>query len=195
MARGRKIADATESTTAKVKKTNKITVDRKEVLKRVNKTTEVLVMNNTNGMLYFPTKTQDLEINEGGETAVVTIETLMEIKNKSRSIFSRYFLVPVDSMDTDVSLEDIIVYLGLDNIYNKENLKMEEYMDTVINSTPDKFKRFLETMEKSLIMSLAEYIADKYINGDFDSTRKQQYLMEAIKNDHFFEDLDLQMKG
>ena len=191
MARGRKKAEAVIEEAVKVED-NKIRVNRKEVIKKVSKSTEVVVMNNTNGMLYFPTKTKDLDIRTGGDTDIVTVEELQEIKNKSKSMFAKFYLVPVDVIDEGVALEEVIVYLGLDTIYNKDNLNMEEYMDNVINSTPEQFLRYMETLSQNVIESIAEKIADMYMNDEFDSSRKQQMLCDRLNNQYFFEDLKAQ---
>ena len=191
MARGRKKAEAVIEEAVKVED-NKIRVNRREVLKKVSKSTEVVVMNNTNGMLYFPTKTKDLDIRTGGDTDIVTVEELQEIKNKSKSMFGKFYLVPVDVIDEGVALEEVIVYLGLDTIYNKDNLNMEEYMDNVINSTPEQFLRYMETLSQNVIESIAEKIADMYMNDEFDSSRKQQMLCDRLNNQYFFEDLKAQ---
>ena len=191
MARGRKKAEAVIEEAVKVED-NKIRVNRREVLKKVSKSTEVVVMNNTNGMLYFPTKTKDLDIRTGGDTDIVTVEELQEIKNKSKSMFAKFYLVPVDVIDEGVALEEVIVYLGLDTIYNKDNLNMEEYMDNVINSTPEQFLRYMETLSQNVIESIAEKIADMYMNDEFDSSRKQQMLCDRLNNQYFFEDLKAQ---
>ena len=191
MARGRKKAEAVIEEAVKVED-NKIRVNRREVLKKVSKSTEVVVMNNTNGMLYFPTKTKDLDIRTGGDTDIVTVEELQEIKNKSKSMFAKFYLVPVDVIDEGVALEEVIVYLGLDTIYNKDNLNMEEYMDNVINSTPEQFLRYMETLNQNIIESIAEKIADMYMNDEFDSSRKQQMLCDRLNNQYFFEDLKAQ---
>ena len=191
MARGRKKAETVIEEAVKVED-NKIRVNRREVLKKVSKSTEVVVMNNTNGMLYFPTKTKDLDIRTGGDTDIVTVEELQEIKNKSKSMFAKFYLVPVDVIDEGVALEEVIVYLGLDTIYNKDNLNMEEYMDNVINSTPEQFLRYMETLSQNVIESIAEKIADMYMNDEFDSSRKQQMLCDRLNNQYFFEDLKAQ---
>lgn len=191
MARGRKKAETVIEEAVKVED-NKIRVNRREVLKKVSKSTEVVVMNNTNGMLYFPTKTKDLDIRTGGDTDIVTVEELQEIKNKSKSMFAKFYLVPVDVIDEGVALEEVIVYLGLDTIYNKDNLNMEEYMDNVINSTPEQFLRYMETLNQNVIESIAEKIADMYMNDEFDSSRKQQMLCDRLNNQYFFEDLKAQ---
>ena len=191
MARGRKKAETVVEEAVKVDD-NKIKVNRREVLKKVSKATEVVVMNNTNGMLYFPTKTKDLDIRTGGDTDIVTVEELQEIKNKSKTMFTKFYLVPVDVIDEGISLEEVIVYLGLDTVYNKDNLNMEDYMDNVINSTPEQFLRYMETLSGDVVEIIAEKIADMYMNDEFDSSRKQQMLCDRLNNQYFFEDLKAQ---
>lgn len=191
MARGRKKAETVVEEAVKVDD-NKIKVNRREVLKKVSKSTEVVVMNNTNGMLYFPTKTKDLDIRTGGDTDIVTVEELQEIKNKSKTMFTKFYLVPVDVIDEGISLEEVIVYLGLDTVYNKDNLNMEDYMDNVINSTPEQFLRYMETLSGDVVEIIAEKIADMYMNDEFDSSRKQQMLCDRLNNQYFFEDLKAQ---
>ena len=191
MARGRKKAETVVEEAVKVDD-NKIKVNRREVLKKVSKSTEVVVMNNTNGMLYFPTKTKDLDIRTGGDTDIVTVEELQEIKNKSKSMFAKFYLVPVDVIDEEITLEEVVVYLGLDTIYNKDNLNMEDYMDNVINSTPEQFLRYMETLSGDIVEIIAEKIADMYMNDEFDSSRKQQMLCDRLNNQYFFEDLKAQ---
>ena len=191
MARGRKKAEAVVEEAVKVDD-KKIVVNRREVLKKIDKTVEVVVMNNTNGMLYYPTKGKDLDIRTGGDTAIMTVEELQEIKNKAKTMFSKFYLVPVDVLDEGITLEEVIVYLGLDSIYNKENINMEEYMDNIIESKPEQFLRYMETLSEEIVEVVAEKIADMYMNDEFDSSRKQLMLCDRIGNPHFFEDLDSQ---
>ena len=190
--RRRKVDEAVENTVAEVKKeSKKIEIPRREVIKRVSKTTEVMVLNNTVGRVFFNCKNgEELDIKYGGDTTVLSVEALMEIKNKAKSLLSKFYIVPVEIVsDDEATLEDVVVYLGLNDIYDKDNLKMEEYINTVINSKPDEFERLLEVLNESIIKRLAEKAIDLYADGEFDSTRKQQALCRRLKNENLFEDI------
>ena len=119
----------------KVKKeSKKIEIPRREVVKRVSKTTEVMVLNNTVGRVFFNCKNgEELDIKYGGDTTVLSVEALMEIKNKAKALLSKFYIVPVEIVsDDEATLEDVVVYLGLNDIYDKDNLKMEEYIILIL---------------------------------------------------------------
>ena len=59
-------------------------------------------------------------------------------------------------------------------------------------TTPEQFLRYMETLNQNIIESIAEKIADMYMNDEFDSSRKQQMLCDRLNNQYFFEDLKAQ---
>ena len=192
MAGRRKVEAVVDTAEVKEKKeTKKIVVPRKDVIKRVDKSTEVMVLNNTVGRVHYPCRNgEELDIKYGGDTTVLSVEALMEIKNKSKGLFTNFYIVPVEVIsEGEATLEDVIVYLGLNDIYDKDNLKMENYINDIINSKPDEFEKKLDILNEKIIERVAEKIIDLYVDGEFDSSRKQQALCKRLKNENLFEDL------
>ena len=70
----------------------------RELRRLLNRDTEVLVMNNTQGTFYYycPKTHMSIRLEEFGDSEIVTMEVVEGMKNRGKSIFKNYYLVILD---------------------------------------------------------------------------------------------------
>lgn len=163
----------------KPKKPKRVVVDR---------ATEVIFMNNTNGGLFYrcPKTHSVYDMQEYGDTDYITVEQLMIMNNTSRKMLRELWVLLVDTADEDVEIEDVIKYLGLDSLYNDE-IAPEDIEDFIIKSKDDKFEKSLNKMGKTLSQKVVENAILLYRRGDLNSISKVNILKEFTDDEDLFE--------
>ena len=108
----------------------------RELRRLLNRDTEVLVMNNTQGTFYYycPKTHMSIRLEEFGDSEIVTMEVLEGMKNRGKSIFKNYYLVildvyPEENLVDEIDVSDVLTYLGISDLYETINDELEKYGD------------------------------------------------------------------
>ena len=177
----------------------------RELRKMLTRDTEVLIMNNTQGGFYYKCPKTQMEINlqEFGDTEVVTIELLEAMKNRAKIVFKNYCIMIVDvypeiEFEDEIGIYDVLNYLGLTELYNLvsdelENngeLYSEEFFDSlIINESRDRFEKIARKMNRKLLTQLAHRAYNLYKTGEFDSRYKMEFIQEKLGMEDLFTDM------
>ena len=177
----------------------------RELRKMLTRDTEVLIMNNTQGGFYYKCPKTQMEINlqEFGDTEVVTIELLEAMKNRAKIVFKNYCIMIVDvypeiDFEDEIGIYDVLNYLGLTELYNLvsdelENngeLYSEEFFDSlIINESRDRFEKIARKMNRKLLTQLAHRAYNLYKTGEFDSRYKMEFIQEKLGMEDLFTDM------
>lgn len=177
----------------------------RELRKMLTRDTEVLIMNNTQGGFYYKCPKTQMEINlqEFGDTEVVTIELLEAMKNRAKIVFKNYCIMVVDvypevEFEDEIGIYDVLNYLGLTDLYNlvsdelenNGDLYSEEFFDNlIVNETRDRFERLAKKMNRKLLTQLAHRAYSLYKTGDFDSRYKMEFIQEVLGVEDLFTDM------
>ena len=162
-------------------------------------------MNNTQGGFYYKCPKTQMEINlqEFGDTEVVTIELLEAMKNRAKIVFKNYCIMVVDvypevEFEDEIGIYDVLNYLGLTDLYNLVNdelenngdLYSEEFFDNlIVNETRDRFERLAKKMNRKLLIQLAHRSVLLYQTGRFDSRYKMEFIQEKLGMEDLFADM------
>ena len=163
---------------------------KKPIPKRVvvDRATEVIFMNNTNGNLFYrcPKTHATYDMYEYGDTDYITVEQLMIMNNTSRKMLKELWILLIDTATDGVELSDVLKYLGLENLYT--DLVAPEDVDNFIVKSPDvKFTNTLDKMDKALALKVVERSVILYKAGKFNSLAKLNAIKEFTKNEDLFE--------
>lgn len=186
---------ATKGTTTKAKTTTvaktKI-ASRKELAKKIDKNSEILVMNNCRGgFIYHCSKTHEvIDLGERGDTQAITVETLIHMKNTSKKILEKYWLLVIDVLDEDFTVEELLAYAGLEK-YGEYMLDMDGTLDNIITMNYDSFQGVINSLDKNLLSRLVEYTVDLYDRGDFSDHNKMMMLEKAVGRTGIYENIDI----
>lgn len=154
----------------------------------VDRATEVIFMNNTNGNLFYrcPKTHATYDMYEYGDTDYITVEQLMIMNNTSRKMLKELWILLVDTATDGVEINDVLKYLGLENLYT--DLVAPEDVDNFVVKSPDaKFTNTLGKMDKSLATKVVERAVILYREGTFNSLTKLNAIKEFVGNDDLFE--------
>lgn len=152
----------TTKTTIKKSTAKKVVEDKQKTSRRrrkIDRSIEVLVMNTTNGGIFYrcPKTKNEYRLSNYGDTEYVTIDELITMRNAHRKMLTKYYLLPIEIMDDTVTLDEALIFIGLDKLYDKtvyENLINYEYeLDDIIfdDDFTDRFVRFAKDFQLILI--------------------------------------------
>lgn len=174
----------TKKTTKKA--TTKKTINIKNELKKKSKEIEVEVMNITDGTVYYRDKEgNELDIEYTGDTDVVSLKFLESIKTR-RDMLEKLYVSICDVYDDDYTVEDIISYLGLTDLYSKIQLNLDSIDDALENSSIEEFEELLKQSNNVMIARLCERAARLAKENRFDSNYKRMMLEEITGNPYIF---------
>ena len=210
--RNRKVSTATK--VVKEEATEMVVEKKKEVKQRkslrelrrlLHRDTEILLMNNTQGGIYYycPKTHTEIEMTEFGDTQIITLEVLEAMKNKAKSLLKKLCLVIVDvypdvELEDEIEIRDVLTYLGLEEIYepisneleNNGEIYSEDFFDElIINKTKDEFNKLVDKFNKGLLINLARRGVYLYQTGKFDSRYKMDKLQEKLGVEDLFSDI------
>ena len=174
----------------------------RELRRLLNRDTEVLVMNNTQGTFYYycPKTHMSIRLEEFGDSEIVTMEVLEGMKNRGKSIFKNYYLVildvyPEENLVDEIDVSDVLTYLGISDLYETINDELEKYGDIysdeffdslLLDKDLDDFKRILDKMHLGLARRLATRAHVLFKDKEFDSGNKMNLIQDKIGVEDLF---------
>ena len=160
---------------------------RKDLRKRA-RDIEVEVLNMTNGEFFYRCKKthEELNLQEKGDTDVVTLDFLMTMKNQHRTLLERLDLVILD-VYADYGIEDVLEYLGLTKIYGEERFDID-YIENAINDMEiNEFSNLIDRASIGLVVKMAERGIQLAKEGGFDSNFKRSCISKRLGKDDLFD--------
>lgn len=178
----------------------------RELRKILTKDTEVLIMNNSQGHFYYscPKTNISVDMTDFGDTQIVPLELLETMKRRAKKIFQNYIIMIIDvypETDEEVTVNDVLRYLDILNMYNVINEFNEEendgtygedFFDTlIIDRGRDDFEKLAKKMNKRLLIQFAHRCVELYKSGEFDSRHKMDIIERLLGSKELFSDIDL----
>jgi hypothetical protein len=166
--------------------------ETKNTKRLITKDTEVVVMNNTKGLFsYDCPKTHDrYEMSDYGDTDTMTIEHLNTMKNQHRTILEKYWILPIEVIDENIELKDVLEYLRIDSLYENIELDVTFFDDLILKSNVQKFKKSIGEMSKAFIERIAERAIMLFKDGRFADHFKMRAMEELLGNENLFADAE-----
>lgn len=115
-----------------------------------------------------------------GESKTISLGEIQEVCNKAKKFFTEYELVVIDVYNDDYSLEDILVFLGLDRIYQDiENFDSDYIEDILINTDDYEFEKIINIKDKNFVKALAS--KSIYLNSldQYEISRKKENIIKS----------------
>lgn len=186
------MATNTKNTKTKAKPKVEKPLSRRELAKKIDKNGEVLVMNNTMGGFYYKCdKTHEvIDLSKKGDTQIISVDTLLFMKNTSMGIFDKYWLLVIDVLDDEFTVEELFAYMGFDK-YAEYMLDMEESLKDIINNNYTTFVKIIENLDVNILSRMAEYCVAGYEEGTFTDYNKMQAVEKAIGRQGVFDNIDV----
>ena len=160
---------------------------RKDLRKRA-RDIEVEVLNMTNGEFFYKCRKTKEELNlmERGNSDIVTLDFLLNMKNQHRTLLERLDLVIIDVYD-DFDLSDILEYLGLSKIYEDEKYDVDYIEDAINDMDSEEFSNLVQNASIGLVVKIAERGIQLAKEGGFDSFFKRSCVAKRLGKDDIFD--------
>ena len=190
---------STKSTTKKTTKAKPKQKTRKQLVMELRKKQDEIIVEiynisamtcsyiNRNGIPYFTI--------EPSEYAEVTLEELYEVASKTKGFFSDYSIIVTDVLSDDCSLDDVMVYLGLDKMYKDVDGLNSDFINEILELDDSDFEYEIDRIKnrnKTLVQAIASkaiYLTKSEYEDYEISRRKSRILSEALGREKLiFED-------
>lgn len=163
----------------------------------VDRNVEVAVVNNTLGRFIYenPRMTTAFDMEQYGDEDYITVGELRTMINSNRKIFESFQLLITEVLDSEYTLEDVLVYLGLDRKYNeyfsmspdwkRGQVNVGDFQMFIEKSNPRKFKQLLDSMDSKLRNKVIEISVALFKTGKFGDYQKMRIIKSYVGDDLF----------
>lgn len=186
---------------------NKQKEDNPQRRKRVNidRDVEVVVVNNTFGRFIYsnPRISTAFDMENYGDEDYITVGELRTMINSHRKIFENFMLLITDILDDRYTLEDLLVYLGLDKRYEeyfsmspnwkRGQVEVGDMQQFIEKSSPQRFKQFMESVDERLRNKIIETAVALFKLGRFGDYTKMQVIRKFVNDDVFLDAEDTEI--
>lgn len=169
--------------------------------KRVNvdRNTEVIVVNNEPGRFIYNNQRMQtaLDMENHGDEEYVTVGDLRVILNSSRKVLEGFKILITDVVNEEYELEDVLVYLGLDKVYESYfslspewkhgQVDSSDIKEFILKSNSKKFKAILETVDAKLRNKIVETSIVLFKLGEFADYQKMQSIRKFTDDEIFLD--------
>lgn len=122
-----------------------------------------------------------------GEYAELTLAELKSVVDKSKGFFTEYSLILTDVFNDEYTLEDIMMYLNLDNIYKGISDVNQDFLEEVLIGSDEELERIVKLRDRKFVNALAckAVYLTKNNTDDFElSRRKEKILCDALNREY-----------
>lgn len=138
------------------------------------------VCRDRNGRILF-------ELDNYGDREFISLEDMYEIASRDKAFFEKHLITIIDIDTDDYSLEEIIEFLNLNEIYNGIENYDTDYIIQILKLDNAKFKSIIETCNEDLVRVISSKAISMFKEGKFDSRIKENVLSERLGKDYLFE--------
>lgn len=171
--------------TKKNKKPSKATA-RRNAIKQIRKKASMIdveIQNLSNGvLLYRDTRGGLLFQLEPSETKVIALDDLSEVNSRCPIFFTEYNLIIIDVIDDDdeIGIQEVLMYLGIDEIYSDIKGLEEDYMDKLLDDESyEEFEKVLDS-NRDMVNVVAGNMVRKVKDEDYDQRDKMKLMIKKI---------------
>ena len=171
--------------TKKNKKPSKATA-RRNAIKQIRKKASMIdveIQNISNGvLLYRDTRGGLLFQLEPSETKVIALDDLSEVNSRCPIFFTEYNLIIIDVIDDDdeIGIQEVLMYLGIDEIYSDIKGLEEDYMDKLLDEESyEEFEKVLD-LNRDMVKVVAGNMIRKVKDEDYDQRDKMKLMIKKI---------------
>lgn len=162
---------------------------------KVDRDTEVVVMNNTFGRFIHnnPRLSMIIDLDRFGDEEYLTVADLRTIANTNKKIFENFELIILEVPDGQNTVEEVVNFLGLGKHYesyfkavgSNGNASLKDF---VLRSDEEQFERTLNSMEKGLRNKVVDLSVKLFKMKQLKDYGKMQVIQEITGNEDLFDD-------
>lgn len=165
----------------------------------VDRDVEVILVSNTTNRVYYdnPRMNMVIDLFQIGDTEYVTVGDLRTILNSNRKLIEGFELVITEVLDDRYSVEDVLLFLGLDKKYdeyfalaNKKQGEAAEPIDIknfILKSPVGVFEKNMKSMNEKLRSRVIETSVVLFKTKQFSDYNKME-VIESFVHDELFID-------
>lgn len=185
----------TKKSESKNKEGNK-PLARKDLRKLITNDLEIIIMNNTNNKFTYecPRTHRSYDMASYGDLDYITYEELNAMKNKYRIILQDYWILPIDVVSDDVTLEDVLQFAGLKDIYKAEMLQSDFIDELLINKDINEFMDIMTKVTNRYILSIVNRAVTLFKENKFNDYSKMSILENKVQKPDLFKEISEQMQ-
>ncbi len=183
------IKDTQPKEKEKTKEKKRKAKSSKVAKKRLNKELEVVVMNNTNGRIFYrcPKTMSIIEMQEYGDMDTMTLEQLNTMRNSHKAMLENFWIVIVDVYDDEITVEDVVEHLRLKRLYGDMEFYDEAIDELILDTSLEEFKEKIKVLQPKLVLLIAQRIKVLDMRGQFGDSYKMRFLEDYIGKEGLFD--------
>lgn len=138
------------------------------------------VCRDRNGRIVF-------ELENYGDREFIMLADLYDVASRHKGFFEKHLISIIDVDSDEYGIEEIIEYLGLNEIYDEIENYDTDYIGHILKLDTKKFTKFIEHSSEDLARITAERAMELFKKGKFDSRLKEKVLVEKLGREDLFE--------
>lgn len=168
----------------------------------VDRNTEVTVVSNTIGRLYYsnPRMTNLIDLHHIGDEDYLTFGDLRVLMNSSRRMLEGFQLLITEVVDDEYTLEDVLLGLGLDKKYEEYFSITKRFNDSgiatagdikdfLIETSANAFEKIMQNIDPKLRARIIEASVTLFKLGEFGDYNKMR-IIESYVHEDLFDDAE-----
>ena len=151
---------------------------------------EVEIVNLNSGETFYRDKDgrEVFRLTKPSDKEYILLSDVYDIANRHSGYFTNHLIAITDVISSEYDLEDILVYLNLEELYNDIERYDTDYVGYILTKLDmDKFERVVESSDIKLVNSLANRAVKLYREKKFDSRLKEDILARRLNRPSLFE--------
>ena len=151
---------------------------------------EVEIVNLNSGETFYRDRDgrEVFRLTKPSDKEYILLSDVYDIVNRHSGYFTNHLIAITDVISSEYDLEDILVYLNLEELYNDIERYDTDYVGYILTKLDmDKFERVVESSDIKLVNSLANRAVKLYREKKFDSRLKEDILARRLNRPSLFE--------
>ena len=151
---------------------------------------EVEIVNLNSGETFYRDRDgrEVFRLTKPSDKEYILLSDVYDIANRHSGYFTNHLIAITDVISSEYDLEDILVYLNLEELYNDIERYDTDYVGYILTKLDmDKFERVVESSDIKLVNSLANRAVKLYREKKFDSRLKEDILARRLNRPSLFE--------
>ena len=151
---------------------------------------EVEIVNLNSGETFYRDRDgrEVFRLTKPSDKEYILLSDVYDIANRHSGYFTNHLIAITDVISSEYDLEDILVYLNLEELYNDIERYDTDYVGYILTKLDmDKFERVVESSDIKLVNSLSNRAVKLYREKKFDSKLKEDILARRLNRPSLFE--------
>ena len=127
-----------------------------------------------------------------GESTTLTLSELEEVVRQCKGYFTSYSIIVTDVISNEVTVDDVMKYLALDNVFKKIDDPNRDFVEEILEMDDDDFEEVIEVYknQKDILRNISARGVYMTNSDDYDyelSRKKNKILAEQFNRKTLFD--------